>query len=110
MDPDHDGLAPRRAAQSQRLAPELALVAANPLELLALLLLAALHVLEVAGDPLVLTGPVHKLHAVFPERGDRVQRELVIRGDQRRRSRNHHRRDGFIRLQELFDLLSRHGD
>ena len=81
MHPDHDGLAPRRAAQSQRLTPELALVAAHALELLALLLLATFDVLEVAGNPLVLTGLVHKLDAVFPERGDGVQRELVVRRD-----------------------------
>ena len=110
MDPDHHGLAPRRPSQPERLPPELAFVAAHPLDLLALLLLAALNVLEVTRNPLVLTAFVHKLQAMLLERRDRIQRELVVRGHQRCRPRHHHGRHRLIQLQELLDLLSGHRD
>lgn len=110
MDPDHDSLTPSRAPKTQRLPPQLALVAANTLDLLALLLLATLDVLEVAGNPLLLAALVHKLDAVLPERGHGEQREIAVLGDQLRRPRYDHRRDGLVALQEFFYLLRRDGD
>lgn len=110
MDPDHHGFTPRRPSQPERLPPELALVTAHPLELLPFLLLASLDVLEVARNPLVLTALVHKLQAVLLERRDGVQCEIVVRSNQRRRPRHHHRRHGLVDLQELLDLLGGHSD
>lgn len=110
MHPDHDSLTPRRATKAQGLTPKLALVAANTLHLLALLLFATFDVLEIARDPLLLTTLVHKLHAVLLEGGDCVQREVAVFGDQLCRPRHHHRRDGLVALQELLYLLRRDGD
>ena len=110
MDPDHDGLAPGCPPEPQCLAPEFALVAAYALDFSALLLLSTFDVLELTRNPLVFTGLVDKLQAVFLERRDGIQRKLVIRGDKRRRPGYHHGRHGFVRLEELFNLLSWDGN
>lgn len=81
MDPNHNGLTPSRPAKAKGLAPNLALITTNTLNLFPLFFLAALHVLEVTGDPLILARLVHKFHAVLFERSHGVQGELVVRGD-----------------------------
>jgi hypothetical protein len=110
MDPDHNSLAPSRPTQTKRLTPKLTLIATNTLDLLCLLLLAALDVLVVARDPLMLAGLVHKLHAVLLERRHGVQREVAILGDQLGGARDYHRRDRFVALEEVLYLLRRDGD
>jgi hypothetical protein len=102
MNPDHNSLTPSSATKSQRLTPQLALVAANALDLLALLLLPALDILKVARDPLLLAALMHELYAVLLERGHGVQRELAIGSDQLRGPGDNHRRDSFIGLKEVF--------
>lgn len=110
MDPDHNSLAPSCATKTQRLAPKLALIATNTLDLFRLLLLAALNVLEVARDPLLLAGLVHELHAVLLERRHGVQRELAILSDQLGGAGDNHWRNGFVGLQEVLYLLRGYGD
>lgn len=105
MDPDHDGLTPGRAPKTQSLPPELALIAANALNLLAFLFLSTFNVLEVSRNPSLFSTLVHKLDAVLLERGDGVQREFVVRGYEARGSRNHHRRYSFVSLEEVLHLL-----
>ena len=65
MHPNHDSLTPSRPAQSKRLTPQLALIAAYPFNLLAFLFLAALDILEVARNPPVLSAVMHKLTAML---------------------------------------------
>ena len=110
MDPDHNSLAPSRATKTQRLAPKLALVATNTLDLLRFLLLAALNILEVARDPLLLAGLMHELDAVLLERRHGVQRELAVLGDQLGGAGDNHCRNGFVGLQEILYLLRGDGD
>lgn len=101
VDPDHHALAPPGPCQPQRLAPDLALVATRPLDLLALLLLAALDVLVVARRPFHLAALVLEVGAVLLERRDGEQRELVVLGDLDRRAGHHHGRQRLVALEEI---------
>lgn len=110
MNPNHDSLTPSRTTKSQSLTPHFALIPSNTLNLLALLLFPTLDILEVARNPLLLTTLVHELHAVLLECRHGIQSKLAIGGNQLRRTRDDHRRDGFVSLQELFNQLRGHGD
>lgn len=105
MDPNHNSLTPSRPTKSQRFSPKLTLIAAHTLNLLPLLLLPTLNILEVTGNPLLLTALVYKLHAVLLERRHGVEGEFAVLGDQLRRARYDHRCNGFVASQEILYLL-----
>lgn len=81
MNPNHNSLTPSRPTKTKRLAPNLAFITTNTLNLFPLLFLAAFHILEVTRNPLILTGLVHEFDAVLLERRHGVQGEFVVRGD-----------------------------
>lgn len=108
--PHHYGLAPPGPAQAQRLAPDLLLLARDTVQLLLLLLLAALDVLVLARGPLLLSALLQELGAVLLESRDGEEHELVVLGHLHARPRHHHGRERLVALEEVLPTVDGHYD
>lgn len=110
MHPSHDGVAIAGAAEPQSLAPDLPLLLFELAQLLLLGLAASLVEFPLARRPSALAALVQELGGVLLEHRDGVEVELVVLSEQAGAAGDDHGCEGFVGMQEVLDLLRRHGD